>query len=135
MLFHISIGLYQYFPTKEAIVATLTEQHTNQMVALVDAKLRNLFDAFITVALPELIKAAIAAYAVNPKLHKVLDEQVPRIGRWQQVANAEEQIHTMLRAYLERWSHSIQPQNLDLNARCRNRMPRTTLRWTTRTRN
>lgn len=68
----------------------------------------------IEVALPELVKAAIAAHAVNPKLHKVLDEQVPRIGRLKQVTNAEEKINALLRAYLEQRRDRILPQNLDL---------------------
>jgi hypothetical protein len=68
----------------------------------------------IEVALPELVKAAIAAYAVNPKLHKVLDEQVPRIGRIKQVANAEEKINALLRPYLQQRRDRIVPQNLDL---------------------
>lgn len=60
------------------------------------------------------MKAAIAAHAVNPKLHKVLDEKVPRIGRLKQVTNAEEKINALLRAYLEQRRDRIVPQNLDL---------------------
>jgi len=45
---------------------------------------------------------------------KVLDEEVPRIGRLKQVGNAEEQINALLRAYLERWRDQVKPQNLDL---------------------
>ena len=111
----VSIGsLYQYFPNKEALVASLVERHTNEMVELVEAKLSDLFDAPIEVALPELVKAAIAAHAVNPKLHKVLNEEVPRIGRLKQVTNAEEKINALLRAYLEQRRDRILPQNLDL---------------------
>jgi len=112
----VSIGsLYQYFPNKEALVASLIERHTNEMVELVESKLSDLFDAPIEVALPELVKAAIAAHAVNPKLHKVLDEEVPRIGQLKQIDNAaEEQINALLRAYLEKWCDRVKPQNLDL---------------------
>ena len=60
------------------------------------------------------MKAAIASHAVNPKLHKVLDEEVPRIGRLKQVTNVEEKINALLRAYLEQRRDRILPQNLDL---------------------
>ena len=70
-------------------------------------------DAPTEVALPELVRAAIASHAVNPKLHKVLDEEVPRIGRLKQVTNVEEKINALLRAYLEQRRDRIVPQNLD----------------------
>ncbi|MBP5977105.1 TetR/AcrR family transcriptional regulator [Brasilonema sp. CT11] len=111
----VSIGsLYQYFPNKEALVASLVADHTNEMVELIQSKLNDLFDVAPEVAIPELVKAVIAAHAVNPMLHKVLDEEVPRVGRLKQVGNAEEQIKAMLRGYLERWGDCIKPQNLDL---------------------
>lgn len=111
----VSIGsLYQYFPNKEALVASLAEHHANEMIELVESKLSDLFDAPIEVVLRELIKACVAAHTVNPKLHKVLNEQVPRIGKLKQVTNAEERTTDLIRAYLEKRRNQIQPQNFDL---------------------
>ncbi|MEI2581644.1 TetR/AcrR family transcriptional regulator [Scytonema sp. PRP1] len=60
----VSIGsLYQYFPNKEALVASLVEHHVNEMIDLVESKLKDLFDAPVEVALPELVKAAMARSA------------------------------------------------------------------------
>jgi AcrR family transcriptional regulator len=111
----VSIGsLYQYFPNKEALVAALIERHVSEMVEIVESKLKDFFDAPLEVMLYETVKACIAAHAANPTLHRVLEEQVPRIGKLKQIESAEEQIKELLRAYLQKNQHQIQPQNLDL---------------------
>lgn len=113
----VSIGsLYQYFPNKESLVATLFEKHLNSMVEIMESKLSHVRDAPLEVAVPELVKAAIASHAVNPKLHKVFSEEVPRIGRFKEVPKAGERITKMLRVYLEPWRDRIHPKNLDLTA-------------------
>jgi AcrR family transcriptional regulator len=111
----ISIGsLYQYFPNKESLMAALMEQHSNEIAALVESKLQNLFDVPPEVAVPELIRAVIAAHAINPCLHQVLNEEIPRSERPQHMQKADERITELLRAYLTRWRDRIYPQNLDM---------------------
>lgn len=107
----VSIGsLYQYFPCKEALVSALVEQHVNTMMETIESSLKELFNAPIEVVLHELVKACIAAHAVDPMLHKVLNEQVPRINN----TDGEKRVTALLRAYLELHRHQIGPQNLDL---------------------
>ncbi len=61
-------------------------------------------------------KAAFAAHAINPKLHRVLNEEVPRIGRIKEISKTGEQITKMIRVYLETWRGRIHSKNLDLTA-------------------
>jgi AcrR family transcriptional regulator len=111
----ISIGsLYQYFPNKESLMAALMEQHSNEIAELVESKLQHLFDAPLETAIPELVRAVIAAHAINPRLHQVLNEEIPRSEQLQQMQNADERIAELLRAYLIRWSDRIYPQNLEM---------------------
>ena len=113
----VSIGsLYQYFPNKESLVAELLKKHSNDMVEIMESKLNSLTDVPLEIAVPELVKAAIAAHAINPKLHRVLNEEVPRIGHIKEVSKTGEQITKMLRVYLETWRDQIHPQNLNLTA-------------------
>jgi hypothetical protein len=80
------------------------------MMAIIESKLNDLFNAPIEVVLHELVKVCIAAHAIDPMLHKVLNEQVPRINN----TNAEKRVTALLYTYLKLHHDQIQPQNLDL---------------------
>jgi AcrR family transcriptional regulator len=109
----ISIGsLYQYFPNKESLITALIEQHSNEMAELVETKLNHLFNSPLEIVVPELIRAVIAAHAINPRLHQVLSEEVPRLGKSIQMEQSQERVAQILTSYLDRWSDSISPQNL-----------------------
>jgi AcrR family transcriptional regulator len=111
----VSIGsLYQYFPNKESLMAALIQQHCDEMVELVEFKLNHLFDTPLEEAIPQLVKAVIAAHAINPRLHQVLNEEIPRSGRLEQTQTMDERITNMLLKYLERWSDRLKPQNLEM---------------------
>jgi AcrR family transcriptional regulator len=111
----ISIGsLYQYFPNKESLLSALMDQHSDEIAQLIESKLKDLSDAPLEIAIPALIKAVIAAHAINPCLHQVLSEEIPRSERSQQAHKADEHITEVLRAYLVRWNNRIRPQNLEM---------------------
>lgn len=111
----ISIGsLYQYFPNKESLMTALMDRHAQEMAELVGAKLDRLFDSPLEIAIPEIITAVVAAHAINPRLHQVLSEEIPRSERSPAMHKANERITELLRTYLERWRDQIQPQNIDL---------------------
>ena len=111
----ISIGsLYQYFPNKESLLTALMNQHAQEMAELVETKLDRLFDSPLEIAIPEIITAVVAAHAINPRLHQVLSDEIPRSARSPQMKQADERVSLLLRAYLDRWCHRIHPQNIDL---------------------
>ncbi|MEN9566971.1 MAG: hypothetical protein RLZZ69_2167 [Cyanobacteriota bacterium] len=111
----VSIGsLYQYFPNKESLMAALIQQHGDEMVELVESKLSHLFDTPLEEAIPQLVKAVIAAHAINPKLHQVLNEEIPRSGRLDEAQKMDDRITNMLLKYFARWSDRLKPQNLEM---------------------
>jgi AcrR family transcriptional regulator len=97
----VSVGsLYQYFPSKEALVAALVERHREQMMSLVKRKLDEVATAPLAMGIEAMIDAMFAAHEVDPKLHKVLIEQVPRVGRLEKLVDMDREIEAILAAYL-----------------------------------
>jgi AcrR family transcriptional regulator len=111
----VSIGsLYQYFPSKEALVGTLLDRHMAEMVAVFEETVQRVAGAPLDVATCELVKAMIHAHAIDPKLHKIFAEQLPRHGRLQRIGEIESYVADRLRVYLEMHRASLRPKNLDL---------------------
>jgi AcrR family transcriptional regulator len=117
----VSIGsLYQYFPNKESLLLALAEHHAHEIVQLAQRHLVGIDDPCgngkaarpIPEVLQQIIKAAIAAHALNPKLHRVLHEQVPHSEVMRQLDQVK--IENLLRSFLAERCDQLQPENLDL---------------------
>jgi AcrR family transcriptional regulator len=112
----VSVGsLYQYFPTKEALVAALIDRHMSEMTALIEANIEILRDAPLPIATRALVKLMLAAHAQNPKLHKIFAEQVPRIGRMNRFYEIERQIGERLRSYFLGHEGELRIKNLEMS--------------------
>lgn len=113
----VSIGsLYQYFPSKEALVAAVIERHTRQLSDVIRAALARVLTSPLEAAIREMIGAAIDAHGIDPKLHCVLAEQVPRVGRLENIDAVEKEARLLLRNYLEAHRDEIGISDLDLAA-------------------
>ncbi len=113
----VSIGsLYQYFPSKEALVAAVIERHTQELSDVVRGAMDRVASSPIEVAARALVSAGIVAHSADPKLHRVLAEQVPRVGRLENIDAAERNGRAFLRDYLEVHRDEIGIADLDLAA-------------------
>jgi AcrR family transcriptional regulator len=113
----VSIGsLYQYFPSKEALVAAVIERHTQESSRLVQSALLKVGGRPIAFGVRELVAAAIDAHRLDPKLHRVLADEVPRTGRLENIEAIERYAHGFLRDYLEAHRSEIDVADLDLTA-------------------
>ena len=93
-------------------------------VRLIPELFGNFFRArFVTLAAAPIEEAAhqavtlmVDAHSIDPKLHKVLVEQVPRVGRLEKIEALEREFFGLTRAYLEMHKHEIKVKDLDLAA-------------------
>jgi AcrR family transcriptional regulator len=113
----VSIGsLYQYFPSKEALVAAVIERHTQELSQVAGDAMVRVAGCPIEIAARELVTAAIEGHRVDPKLHRVLAEEVPRTGRLKNIGVVERNACTLFRGYLEAHRDEIDIADLDLAA-------------------
>ena len=82
------------------------------MAQLAQHHLQGASDRSIPEVIGQIIEAALAAHAVNPKLHRILHEQVPHSEVMRRLDEAK--IENMLRSFLAQRCDQLQPLNLDL---------------------
>ena len=113
----VSVGsLYQYFPNRDALFAALVERHAEEMWTLVETRLRGLAAKPVAAAVREMVVLVMQAHASNPRLHRALNEQVPRVGRLALIHGVEARLIELVRDYLEEHRREVRPRDLDLAA-------------------
>jgi AcrR family transcriptional regulator len=113
----VSVGsLYQYFPSKEALVAALIDRHNQEVMRAVQGELEEAVNLPMEQAVRKLVAVAVKAHSIDPKLRRVLAEQIPRVGRLEKVETFNRQNYALFAAYLERHRDEIRAVDLGLAA-------------------
>lgn len=114
----VSIGsLYQYFPSKEALVSALAEQHAEEglgvlLAAVVAASERPLS---LEQTVHHYIHALVRLHAADPKLHRVLVEQVPMLrGGRAVLQRVSKEAARLVRGWLETQRSHFRTVDLDV---------------------
>jgi len=88
----VSIGsLYQYFPNKAALVAAIKRRHVADLLRACEAAFETNRPLTLEERVERLVRGVIDAHAIDPALHRVLEEEVPR----EVSAAGEFQIHKL----------------------------------------
>jgi AcrR family transcriptional regulator len=109
----VSVGsLYQYFPSKEALVVAVIDRHHLQIRQAIRGALADLATLPLEQAVRMLVAAGIKGHRVDPKLHRVLAEQIPRTGMLKRVEANLREGYAQFRSYLE--AHCDELRTLDM---------------------
>ena len=113
----VSVGsLYQYFPGKEALVAAVMERHSQELMQVARGVLAEVAALPMEQAIRKLVTMAIEAHRINPKLHRVLAEQIPRTGKLEHIEAFNRENYTLFRTYLEAHRNEFRAVDLGLAA-------------------
>jgi AcrR family transcriptional regulator len=108
----VSIGsLYQYFPSKEAVVRALVDRHEQRMLDVMRAHLEDVASQDIPTVVRALIGALLEAHRVDPKLEKVLLEQGPG-----HTTSIDDAVESLVRAAMEAKRRELDVGDLDVAA-------------------
>jgi AcrR family transcriptional regulator len=111
----VSIGsLYQYFPGKEALVAAVITRHNHEIMQTVRGELADAMRLPIEPAVRKLVAVAVKAHQVNPKLHRVLAEQIPRVSKLENVETFNRDNFTLFQNFLEAHRDELRVADLEL---------------------
>ena len=92
-------SLYQYFPSKEAVVAALIDRHAAALIRVFDDLAPRLAGRPPAEAVAMIVAAATDAHRLHPALHRVLNEQVPRIGDMARIRD----VSATITGHVARW--------------------------------
>jgi AcrR family transcriptional regulator len=113
----VSVGsLYQYFPSKEALVAAVVERHQREIMETVRGELAELSTWPVETAVRKIVAAAVEAHRVDPKLHRALSEQIPRVGKLEKLESFNRENYVLFRTYLESHRDELGVDDLELAA-------------------
>jgi AcrR family transcriptional regulator len=111
----VSVGsLYQYFPNKDALLGELMRRHVEE----IERGVQDMAELARTAPLAEVIRVGIEhntrAHMIDPALHRVLSEQVPRLGQLDWMTAFTERMESRVRGMLEARRAEIVVQDIDL---------------------
>jgi AcrR family transcriptional regulator len=111
----VSIGsLYQYFDSREAILAALAQQHMEEMLALLATHAGSMVVLSPGEAVVAFVSAMIAAHRSEPELHVVLVHQL--LVRPDTLQAIHDPARGLVRAWLAEHQDEIRPRDLDAAA-------------------
>ncbi|MET0384990.1 MAG: TetR/AcrR family transcriptional regulator [Polyangiales bacterium] len=112
-----SVGsLYQYFSSKEALVAALLDDHMTTTMRALRQEAPRIMTLPVPLAARRFIELMVASHQVAPELHRVFAEQLPRVGDFARIEAQLEEAMVIVQTYLEAHRDEVVPEDHALSA-------------------
>ncbi len=112
----VSIGsLYQYFPNRHAMVATLRRRHEEWFRECLHAEFARIAALPLRDALRRLVDLLIDLHLINPELQKTLDTREADSESHHGDPEGERRLRELAVEYLETHRDEVRPKDLDLS--------------------
>lgn len=111
----VSIGsLYQYFPGKEALLTALRRRHADQMRRMLLEYAGSAVQLPVAEAVRLLVHAIMQAHLIDPRLHRALEEVMPRPDLVDGREDFDRDLRAMVTTVLTAYRNDILPADLEL---------------------
>jgi AcrR family transcriptional regulator len=94
-------SIYQYFPSKTALLAAVMERHIDEAAELLGERLSEVFEAPWPQPVAALVGLAVDLHLHDPELHEVLVEEAARVGELERLGAFEANIVAGITGLLE----------------------------------
>ncbi len=110
----VSIGsLYQYFPTREALVGALVDRHLAEVLEVLSQTTAN-DDDELEETVRSFVKTVLAVHAVDPELHVVIMQNLARVEGFERIGDFALRAREVVKDGLVRNEHRVRPANVEL---------------------
>jgi AcrR family transcriptional regulator len=114
----VSVGsLYQYFPTKEALIGAVATRLSQRMMAAFTADLGELAGLPLADAVRRIVERAFAAYRLDPRLRRILRHDVPEVTTVFDTPDFDTALREQVASHLDAFRARLRPRDLDLALR------------------
>lgn len=111
----VSIGsLYQYFPSKEALITAMVERQVQSVLDVCAGALEGHGPRPPQVVVREVTLGLMKIYGANPRLYQVLLSEGMRLGMMERLEVAELRIEDVVRGFLQQYGGDLRPRRVQL---------------------